>query len=273
LVGGVTVMLSALNEFQYLAARLSATTLVVPALTAIGIGVVVWLAGIRISRIISPVLGFALGAAVCSSIPGELNAPPVISAAIIGAIIGAVIHRPVMVAVGLLAFSTIVLISLDSTLYHEQSVRLHYERLADIQRAQVPATKSFEQIKADLRSITDGFIVLSKKTLEETWPLSILAPLLLMVLAIFYRRFFAAMSSSSLGAAAIFLGVIFLLLFGGKAPLTWMYQNGELFFMGFLAIVAAGTVSQMRLTRPQKLKILEEERPKEKTKQSAFLNS
>jgi hypothetical protein len=59
------------------------------------------------------------------------------------------------------------------------------------------------------------------------------------------------------------------LLLGGKAPLTWMYKNGELFLAAFLVIVAAGTVSQMRLTRPQKLKILEEKQPPQKDRKPA----
>jgi hypothetical protein len=262
-------MLTALNEFQSLAARLNPATLVLPAITAIGIGIAVWLAGVRVSRFISPVLGFALGAVVASAIPGDLNAPPVISAAIIGAVIAAVVHRPVMVAVGLVAFSTIAMISLDSVAYHDQPIRLHYEQMPDTGRVTIPIAKSLEQIKVDLRDITDGFIILSKRLLEETWPMGILAPLLLIVLAGFYPRFFAAMSSSSLGAAAIFFGLMCLLLLGGKAPLTWMYKNGELFLAAFLVIVAAGTVSQMRLTRSQKLKILEEKQPSQKDRKPA----
>ena len=256
-------MLNALNEFQTLAAQLGTATLVIPAITAIGVGIVVWLAGMKVTRTISPILGFALGAAVASSIPGEINnTPPVISAAIIGAIIAAIFHRSVMAAVGLVVFSTIVLISLDSIVYHDKGIRLHYEQLSDTQQVNPPAAQSFEQIKVDLQNIADGFILLTKKLLEEVWPMCIFAPLLLIVLAGFYPRFFAAMSAGSLGTAAILFGIMLLLLYGGKAPLTWMYKNGELLLAAFLILVAAGTVSQMLLTRPQKLKILEEETPK-----------
>jgi hypothetical protein len=251
-------MLSALNEFQSLATRLSPATLVIPGITAIGVGIVVWLGGIKVSRIISPVLGFALGAVVASRIPGEFNAPPVISAAIIGAIIAAIVHRPVMVAIGLVAFSSIMLVSLDSIAYHDQGVRMHHERLSDTHYTTTQTAQSWGQIKVDLRDIRDGFIMLSQKLLQETWPMSILSPLLLMVLAIFYRGFFVAMSSSSLGTTAILSGLMFLLLYGGNTPLTWMYQNGELFLAGFLVLVAMGTVFQMYLSRRQKLKLLEQ---------------
>jgi hypothetical protein len=259
-------MLDVITEFQIAAFRFDATVLALPGIAGVVVGTVVWLAGVRVTRIIALIIGAFAGATLAGYFSVSHDVKVIFSAAIVGAIVAMLIHKPVVAVAGTVAFLSILLMFFVNIYFGDKGTITYHERLPAATETKLATTESVRQAKIHLTNIADRFISLSQKLLQRTKLIGAITLLIVLLLAVFWWRLFMAISFSSLGATTILAGITCLLLYNGSAWLTYMYQQFNYFFVLFLAMVAAGTASQLVLCRPQKLKIVEQEEQQQKEK-------
>ncbi|MDO8304021.1 MAG: hypothetical protein Q7T18_12360 [Sedimentisphaerales bacterium] len=261
-------MFDVLNKFQNAALAFDPMMLVVPGVLCVLLGIVIWLAGTRFISIIAVVIGFIGGAMGAFYLVTDHQ----ISAAILGAVIGALaaifIHRFVVISAGIFIFTIVGLIIIVSGQFSDKVNGGNYRDAGGVPMKLAPV-QTAEQIKSHLATVADKLLSLSKYLPLRTWLAFVAAMAALLVLGMFISsRLFTAFSCSSIGTAIIFAGMIGLMLYKGSAPLTYMYERISFFFAVFVGMVVVGTVSQMIVCRPLKLKILRDsEQEKEKNKE------
>jgi hypothetical protein len=256
-------MLDVLNKFQNAALSFNPMMLVVPGMLCVVLGIIIWLAGTKFTRIIAMAVGFIGGVMSAFYLISVHQTSAAILGAVIGALLAFFIHRFIAIIVGVAVFAIVGLIVLSSH-FDNKVTGSHYPN-ADAVPIKLSPTQTAEQIKSHLTTVTDQFFHLAKKLPLKAWPTFAVAVAALMVVGIFVRRLLVAFACSSLGTVLIFAGMFCLLLYKGSAPLTRVYERISFFSAVFASMVVAGMISQLILCRPLKLKILRDNE-KEKNK-------
>jgi hypothetical protein len=260
-------VLDVLNRFQNAALSFNPTMLVGPGLLCAVLGIIIWLAGTKFTRIIAMAVGFIGGAMGASYLISGHQVYAAILGAVIGALVAFFIHRFIAIIAGVAVFVIVGLVFVLSSHFGDKVTGAHYPN-SDSVPSKLSPVQTAEQIKSYLASVTDQLFRLAKKLPLKAWPTFAAAAAALVVLGIFVRRLLIAFACSSLGTAMIFSGMFCLLLYKGSAPLTRVYERISFFSAVFAGMVVAGMITQLILCRPLKLKILKDhEKEKEKLKE------
>jgi hypothetical protein len=247
-----------LNDFQNAALAFNPITLAVPGLLCTLLGIIIWLSGTRFTRIVAIVAGFIGGGIGGFYLFPAHQTAGAISGAVIGALIAMAIHKFTVVIAGLAVFAVTVLAFLVGTHFSEK-VASGQPNFGAVP-VKLNQVQTLEQIKLRLQNVTDKLYSLSVRLPFNTWPAFGAGIVLVAVAAMLSGRLIVAFATSSLGVGLIFAGMLNLLLFKGSSPLTYVYDRISFFFPVFAAMAAAGTIVQMILCRPPKLKMVKDEK-------------
>ena len=258
--------------FQNAAVSFDPTTLLALGGASVLLGIIFWLAGTKFTKIIGVAAGLVAGAIGAFYLFPEHQNPAAISGAIVGGLIALLVHKFLSGLIGAAAFAIAVIILLVGINFSDKVVGSHQQQPTQVS-VKLNYIKTLEQLKVRTAGIAERLYEEAGRLPFNTWPAFVGAIALLVVISLFAPRLGVAFGCSSLGVALICLGMILVLLQKGSMPLTHAYERIAFYFTVFASMVLVGIIVQMALCGPPKLKMLkdEKERQKEKPKVKVLL--
>ncbi len=239
-------MIEILKSFEQEASRFNPMVLVVPGLAMVALGLVAWLAGMCLRRLV-----LALAAAAVGGIAGWLLSgqnPAVVGlAAGGGAIFGAIVPR-LSTAVLLAAFGVAVAFAATAQTHLAEGKATVLTR-PDAGRGQekLSAPDSLSAVRALALNVISCVESAARELEPVNWGIIGAVGLGLLVLGLLLARLAGALAFSVLGTALIFVGLIVLLVFKGSAPIAFVQKQGAFYGLVLLGMAAFGTLEQIVL--------------------------
>jgi hypothetical protein len=239
-----------LKSFEQVAGRFGPWVLLTPGLAAVVLGLVAWLAGVRLQRIVLAVFGAAVGALV-SFLVGGPNPPVVVVAAGGGAALGALLPR-VFLAVLLAVFGVAIAFTVlaGTHLQEQQGTLCGAQDTGKVETYTVG--QSLDVVRAYSIDVADCTKAAARKLVPVNWAILAAVASGLLVLGLLFIRPAGALTCSLLGTALVFTGLILLLIFKGTEPIGRVQQQGAYYGLVLVGMAAFGTLEQLVLCRPAK---------------------
>jgi len=235
-----------LKSFEQVASRFSPTVLVVPGLTLVVLGLIAWLAGMCLRRLVLALAGAAAGGLAGWLI--SVQSPAVAGlAAGGGAVLGAILPR-LWTAVLLAALGVAVafVITTRASLVEGQRTLLGRQDAGQAQqRFTVP--ESLEAVQAFAVDIGDCVKSAGRKLGPADLIVIVAVGVGLLGLGLFLTRLAGALVCSVFGTLLIFVGLIVLLIFKGSAPVAFVQRQGAFYGWVLLGMAVFGTLEQLAL--------------------------
>ena len=245
-VGRRETVMEILKSFEQVAGRFSPAVLLAPGLTLVVLGLVAWLAGMYLRRLM-----LALAAALAGGIAGWLASGPNPAvagpAAAGGAAFGAILPR-LAAAVLLAALGVAVAFVITAQTPLAQGSKTLFGK-PDFGRAEekLTAQQSLEAARSYAFDCADNV----KSAARRLGPvdLAVLAAvgLVLLVLGLIFTRLAGALVCSVFGTVLIFAGMTALLILKGSTPIARMQTQGAFYGLVLLGMAAFGTLEQFLL--------------------------
>jgi len=236
-------MLDILKDIEQMAGRLRPILLIGPGLTAVVVGLFIWLGGLRFVRVLVAVLG-AVGAGLCGFFIVGRN---------IIAVAGLVIAPVLIVIVPQRIFVTILAAGLTAVLAFVVLTVLCQDI---IEMPELAATKYSETSNQNIIfSFSRPDLSARIKQAFLQMPLFgyfVIAVLVLISMAggFYFSRFTSALYCAVLGTMLIFAGMILLLMYKGSDPVTAICSR-PLFYAGVFAAMTAFSIGEQLLLYPR----------------------
>lgn len=237
-------MLRTLQNFEEVSLHMAPAVIVLTGLVLLGIGLCVWLGGLRWNRVVAGIIG-AMGGALCGVLfvkGHQLFAGSVMT--LVGASLGSVFKKAVVIlvggivtmAIGLIVFSVPVLA--DESNWQAQEGGINAPAGSE---ESLSAGESVEVLKSQVVGLFTGVRDCVSQVKLLGFITSIVAGLVVIGCGLFAPRFIVAATSATLGTGIIFSGMIFLLLYKGAEPMTRIYHAGAFYKVVVLMMIAFGT--------------------------------
>ena len=237
-------MLVALHNIEQVSLRLAPVVPILAGLIMLGVGLCVWLGGLRWNRVVSGFIG-AISGALCGIL--FVKNQHVFAGSIgtlIGASLGSVFKKAVVILAGGIVATAIGLIVFSAPVIADES---NWPRMNDESSSVVETegTLSAEESVSVLKSQAVYLFTGLKGCVAQAEPLgfiaSIVAGIIVVGCGFFAPRFVVAATSATIGTGMIFAGMIFLLLYKGSEPMTRIYSAGTFYKLVLVVMTAFGT--------------------------------
>ena len=242
-------MVEILKSFEQVASRFSPPVLLVPGLALVALGLVAWLGGMCVRRLVLAFLGAAAGAIAAVLIQGRY--PAIIGlAAGGGALFGAILPR-LSAALLLASLGMAVTLAFVATTPAAAEHKLMSGPVEAGQEQEVfTLRESLDGVYAYALNISDGIKSAFCELERPNQAVLGAVGLVLLVLGLFFVRLTGALTCSALGAALVFAGLTALLILKGSNPIALMEQQGRFYGLVLLGMTAFGTLEQLVLCPP-----------------------
>jgi hypothetical protein len=236
-----------LQSFEQVAAgRFSPLVLLVPGLAMVVLGLVAWLAGMCLRRLV-----LALAGAVVAGMAGLLVSGPNAAVAGLaaggGAVFGAVVPRLVtailLAAIGL----SIALVIVAKPHPAEEGKTLLGKPEAGRVDRRLTVRESLDVTWIYTLDIVDRARPALRALVWTDYAVLGAVALVLLALGLLFGRLAGALVCSVLGTALIAAGLIILLIYKGSAPIGLVHKQGALYSLVLLGMAAFGTLEQLVL--------------------------
>ena len=231
-------------NFERIAYQFDPAVLVWPGLMMVGAGIVLWLAGLRMSRVCAVVLGSIAGGLIGYSVFPQSRIEGSLFGATIAAVGAFIFDKFIIVLLGSVIVGAILLTVMCSGYLDKIDVRAFPSAS---QETKLDERQSFSQMAAIVDFCWSGISTVLTSVNKLFMLPAAAVVLILWFLGIFLARFVVAFACSTVGAALIFAGMTWLLLYKGSGPLSFMYQRLWFFMCIFAVMAAGGTVVQLLL--------------------------
>jgi len=251
------------RQLEQIAVWFKPIVLIGPGLTAVLVGLFVWLGGLGFRRALVAIMG-AVSGGICGFFISDRNIVPATVLAGIAAVIAIVFERIfIIILAGVLAAVLGFAVLARPYIGSGDSLK-HYP---EHEMENITVTLSTPQTVETAKRYIANFVTEIKRIFSQmpVYNQAIIAALAVVFIAagFFQRRLTSAFCCAALGAMLIFAGMILLLLYKGAAPISRICQN-QLFYQGIFGVMTAfGTAEQLLLCRRIKGKLT---RKKEKSK-------
>jgi hypothetical protein len=239
-------VIEVLKSFEQEASRFQPMILVVPGLAMVALGLIAWLAGMCLRRLVLALAGAAIWG-IAGWLLGGPNPAVWAPAAGGGAVFGAILPR-LSTAILLAAFGVAVAFAVTTKAHLAQGQGTPSgapDAARGEERLTVP--ESFRAVRIRVFDIV-GRVKAATADLEPV-SLAVIAVsgLVLLMLGLLFARLAGALAFSVLGAWLIFAGLIALLIFKGSAPIVFIQKQGAFYGLVLLGMMAFGTLEQLLL--------------------------
>ena len=241
-------MLETIQNFESAvgpAARDYPLYVIAPGSAAVAVGLLVWLGGFGIKRVLMGIAGAAVGFALGYFVIGRGEILPAAIVAGVAAIFAALLDR-VFIAhfLSLLAFviGFIVLIGPHINVENVQIESNAWDATAESQ-------ESAEQLQAYLLEMRDTIKEVFSKVPVYKWAILVLITVIFLAIGFVFRRLAGAAFFSVLGTLLIAVGMASLLLYKGAAPLSRVGKRPWMYVGIFAGMAAFGTIVQLLFCR------------------------
>ncbi len=244
-------MVEILQSFERTAGRFSPVVLIVPGLVMVVLGLLAWLAGSCLRRVVLGVVGAAAGLLVGFLVIGP-NPPAYALAAGGGAAFGAILPRVFLAGI-LAVFGAAIAFAIVARahLVEEQGTRFGAPDGGPAE-GRFTVQQSLDAARACVIDVRDRAEAAAHELTPVDWAIVAAAILAALVLAAFSARLAGALACSALGTMLILTGLTLLLILKGSAPIARIEQQGAFYGLVLLGMAAFGTLEQLVLCKPPK---------------------
>jgi hypothetical protein len=239
-------MVEILKSFEQVASRFSPPVLMVPGLVMVVLGLVAWLGGMCVRRLVLAFVGAAAAGIAAVLIHGRNPAVAGLAAGG-GALFGAILPR-LSAAILLASFGVAVaLVIVTGTPAGAGPRAMSGPPETEQEQGGLTMRESLDTVHAYALNIVD--CVRSACCELERPNQAVLAAVgfALLVLGLFLVRLAGALACSALGAALVFAGLTALLILKGSDPIALMERQGRFYGLVLLGMAAFGTLEQLVL--------------------------
>jgi hypothetical protein len=251
-------MVEILKGFEQVAVRFSPVVLLAPGLVMVVLGLLAWLAGMSLQRL---VLGFfGAGAGVLASFfLGTHSLLFLGVTAWVGATFGALLPRvSIAVLVAIFGMAVTFVILARAPLLESPGTLFSGPEVGQTEEYTVP--ESLEVTRAywfdAAERVRAGIYALA----PTRWAILAAVGFGLLVLKLYFERLATAATCSVLGTVLIFSGLVLLLIFKGSAPVAHIEEQAVSYGLVLLGMALFGTVEQLLVCRMPGRKVKEEGR-------------
>lgn len=243
------VVVEILKSFEQVAGRFSPVVLIAPGLALVVLGLLAWLGGICLRRVVPALVGVGAGALVGFFV-GRQSAPVYALAAGAGAAFGAFLPRAfVAVLLVVLGVAAAFVVVARTHLLEEQETLFGVPESGQAEE-RFTVQQSLDAVRAYAIDVKDRAGAACRKLTPVDGAIVVAVGLGLSVLGVVFGRLAGALTCSTLGAALIFAGLILLLMFKGSTPVARIEQQGAFYGLVLVGMAAFGTLEQLFLCRP-----------------------
>jgi len=243
-------MVEILKSFEQVAGRLSPVVLVVPGVAAAVLGLVAWLAGMCLRRVVLACFGAAVGALISLIVSGQ-NPAVAGAAAGGGAALGALLPR-LALALLLAAVGVAITFAVLAKAPPPEQPSTLFGGLEAGQTEKYTVSLSLDVVRTYGIDMVDWVKAAGRNLIPVNWAILAAVGLGLLLLGLLFGWTAGALTCSLLGTALVFAGLTLLLLFKGSDPIGRMQQQGAYYGLVSVGLVAFGTLEQLLVCRPPK---------------------
>ena len=234
-----------LLRFEQSAYRFDPSILVWPGLIMAAAGLLLWLAGLKMAKVCAVIVGAVAGAAIGYAFAPTARLAGMFFGATVAAVGAFIFEKLIIIFLGSLIIGVLVFAVLISG--HLDKMDMSAFPVAGHDTDKLGQSQSFTLLGeivnflwSDMSRIFDG---VNKILLVPP----VVLVILLWIVGFIISRFVSALACSTVGATLIFAGMIFLLLYKGSGPLSYIYQRSWFFLLVFAAMAIGGTIIQLML--------------------------
>jgi len=256
-----SVMLEIFQHFEQVVARFNPTVLIGSGIAILILGLLIWLGGLGLRKILISLLGLAGGIVVGLFVVGR----NLFSASLSGALAAliALIFEKVLVVILAAALAAVVAFTILAEPYYEKSETFE----AQSQMSEQTAITSFDEIQRELKRFGNDAGRKIKRVGTEIpikiWAIIAAPAVIFLICGVILWRFTSALFFSVLGTMILFFGMILLLLYKGSEPVSQIRGKPLIYGAVFLAMAGFGTIEQLLLCKGSKKKKVTEIEPDE----------
>lgn len=244
-LGPDEIMIEILKSFEQEAGRFDPAVLVMPGLALVVLGLVVWLAGMCLRRMVLALVGVAVGAMAGWLFNGP-NPVLVGVAAGGGAVFSALVPR-LSTALVLAAFGVAVAFVVTTQTHFEGTVTPFVRPDAGRGQEKLSTQDSLGAVRVLAANVIGCVKAIARDVEPVDWAIIGAIGVGLLVLGLLLVRLAGALVFSTLGTALIFAGLIVLLIFKGSAPIAFVQKQATFYGLVLLGMAAFGTLEQLVL--------------------------
>ena len=242
-------MLEIARHFEQAATKFNAVVLVGIGITAVLIGLFIWLGGLGLRKQLLVIVG-ALCGGLCAFLTSGHNLILTFFAAVIGAAI-AIKFEKIFLAVlaGALAVALALAIMTRPYMNKTETSAQTTQHQSQTQGQTYTVQKTMQIISAYARDLSSMIKHACPQMPTYNWLIILALAVIFTTMGFFFWPLASALSCAALGTISIFIGMTMLLLFKGSAPLTGICTRLPFFMLVFAAMVIFGTLEQLMLCK------------------------
>ena len=254
-------MVDFLQNFEQQAGHFNPVVLLAPGITAVVIGLCIWLGGVGFRKHLLGVAGAIIGGAIGSFVIGH-NIVWALVLAGVGAAIATAFQRAF---IGLL---TVVLALVVAFVF------LAWPLIADMPPQATSSDGSAQEpqtVSQSIKNVTNYAVEFSARARQigsqmptHNWMIMLAVMLVAIVVGLFLRRSAAALSCATLGTMLVFAGMIVLLLYKGSSPISGIFRKPLYYGAVFATMAGFGTLEQLILCTYEKRKTTKTQQARQK---------
>lgn len=243
-------MLELIQHFEQIATRFRPIVLIVPGVSAILLGLFIWLGGLGIRGVLVAVVGAVTGA-VCGFFLGGWNIIFIMVLTGLGAGV-AIMFEKIFIIILTAAIAVLAGFFILAGPYIENANSL--EQFPEHQTPDVGQYFTIRQVIEIATEYTASLSSAMKQVCSQiplrSWAVIAALGVTFIAAGLFLWRVTSALCLAAVGTIFIFAGMISLLLYKGSVPLSSIYRSASFYTAVFAAMIAFGTIEQLLLCRP-----------------------
>jgi len=245
-------MIEILESFEQVAGRLSPVVLIGPGLAMVVLGLVAWLAGMCLRRIVPAFFGAGVAALVSFFMGGQSLAVAGVAVGG-GAAFGAILRRLFMAALLAVFGMGVVFAAVAKPHLLEGRGTLFGAQGSGRAEEGFTVRESLDAVRAYAFDTADRIEAAARELAPIDWAVIVAVGSGLLMLGLFFEWPMGALTCSLLGTALIFGGLMLLLMYKGSGPIARVEQRGAVYGLVLVGMAAFGTLEQLLVCRrPQR---------------------
>jgi hypothetical protein len=235
-----------LLRFEQIAYRFDPSILVWPGLIMVAAGLLLWLAGLKMAKVCAVIVGAVAGATIGYAFAPTARVAGMFFGATVAAAAAFIFEKLIIIflgslIIGLLVFAVLISGHLDKM---DMSV---FPAAGQDTDGQLGQGQSFTLLGEIVDFLWSDISRIATGVNKIMFVPPVVLVIILWVVGFIISRFVSALACSTVGTALVFAGMIFLLLYKGSGPLSYIYQRSWFFLLVFAVMAAGGTAIQLLL--------------------------
>ena len=252
-------MIEIFQNFEQMTGRFSPSILIGSGVVILILGLLIWLGGLALRKILISIAGLACGIVVGLFVVGR----NLFSASLSGALAAliALIFEKVLVVLLAAAIAAAIAFTILAEPYFEQVEITEVQNEMSEQTITAGLDETLQELKTFGLDAGEKIKQAGEKIPVQIWAIIAAPAVIFLVCGVLLWRWTTAFFFSVLGTMVVFLGMILLLSYKGTEPVSHIRSKPLISAGVFLAMAAFGTIVQLLLCKGSKKKKVTEIKP------------